>query len=218
MENVNLPEDSRWTVLKRVDNYIYPSTGKTSIRYLCRCLCGKEKIVHKSHIQTGSSKSCGCLNREISSTVGGLTNRYKREYSCWMAMKARCSTTKQRSEKNSKYENISICQRWLDSFINFIEDMGECPRKFELERVDSSLGYFPENCMWASELRQSQNKGDYKNNTSGQKGVTWSKEHSKWRVYLYRDKKRIEGGLHDTLESAIAKRKELEIENPMQEK
>lgn len=213
MENVKLPEGSRWTVLGRAENYTYPSTGKSSIRYLCKCLCGKEKVVHKSHIQNGSSKSCGCLNREISSSAGGLGYTGTREYNAWMGMKSR---VKSKAEKDKAYRNVSICQRWLDSFLNFLEDLGPCPDKYELERVDIALGYFPENCVWASELRQAQNRGKFSNNTSGHTGVCWSADHRKWRVYLYRNKQRIEGGLFVTIEDAVKKRNELELQFPME--
>lgn len=168
MAAINLPLDSRWTILQKGEDYVYPKSGNNSIRYICKCNCGKIKLVHASHLKNGSSKSCGCLNVEISSTLGGLSVKYKREYASWTAMKSRCLNPN-KSEKNSKYENISVCKEWLESFISFINDMGPCPDKFELERVDPSTGYFPSNCTWASETRQAQNKGDYKNNTSGQK-------------------------------------------------
>lgn len=213
MENVKLPEDSRWTVLKRVEDYVYPSTGKSSIRYLCRCECGTEKVVHKAHMKNGSSKSCGCLNREISSSRGGTGYTNTREYLAWQGMKNRVKST---SEKNEKYQGVEICQRWLDSFLNFFNDMGPCPDKYELERLDTNLGYFPENCAWASETRQAQNKGMYKNNTSGVKGVTWSPQHGKWRVGIHRNKKRYEGGLYESLEDAAEARKRLEILYPME--
>lgn len=214
MENVKLPEDSRWTILERVENYIYPGTGKASIRYLCRCECGKEKIVHKAHIKNGSSKSCGCLNREISSFRGGTGYTNTREYLAWQGMKSRVKST---SEKNQKYQGVEICQRWLDSFLNFLNDMGPCPDSYELERLDTNLGYFPKNCAWASETRQAQNRGKFSNNTSGYTGVCWSKEHNKWRVYLYRNKTRIEGGLFNDIKDAVTRRQQLELQYPMEE-
>lgn len=213
METLILPDDSRWVVLERSEDYIYPKSGKRSIRYHCRCICGQERIVHKQHIKNGSSKSCGCLNVEISRTQQGGSVEEVREYQAWCGMRNRVNSC---SIKNSTYAGVSICDEWLRSFPAFFSDLGDCPEGFELERIDSSLGYFPTNCCWASELRQAQNKGDYKNNTSGLKGVCWSKAHGKWRVYLYRNKKRYEGGLHKTLESAKAKRMQLEISYPME--
>ena len=32
--------------------------------WLCKCECGKEKIIRGSHLRNGHTKSCGCLYRE----------------------------------------------------------------------------------------------------------------------------------------------------------
>lgn len=42
----------KWTIMKNID----------SLRWLCRCECGTEKIVHYSNIARGLSYSCGCTN------------------------------------------------------------------------------------------------------------------------------------------------------------
>jgi len=208
-----LPEDSRWKIIHRGEDYTYPKSGKITTRYVCECIWGKTKLVHRSHLKNGSSKSCGCLNREISSAEQGTGYVHTRAYAAWVGMKGRVNSP---SEKNSTYRDVEICQTWLDSFLNFYEDLGDCPEGFELERVINSKGYVPGNCVWANELRQAQNKGDYKSNTSGYKGVTWSKEHEKWRVYLSRNKIKYEGGLFVSIEDAIMARKNLEQLYPME--
>lgn len=168
MENIRLPPDSRWTIIERAEDYVYPKSMRRSIRFLCRCLCGVEKVVHKSHIICGSSKSCGCLNREISSTKEGGGHVGTREYKAWAGMRQR---VKSPSDRNKCYQNVSVCDRWEQSFASFLEDMGACPPNFELERLDNSKWYYKENCTWASETRQAQNRGIHSNNTSGCKGV-----------------------------------------------
>lgn len=35
----------------------------------CKCDCGKETIVQREYLQNGSTKSCGCLNREMTSKM-----------------------------------------------------------------------------------------------------------------------------------------------------
>jgi len=96
--------------------------------------------------------------------------RYKRkidgiptkEYRAWKAMKARCYSPC--NKKMGKYQamNIQVCDRWLNSFENFMDDMGFSPSKdHSLDRIDPKKGYTPENCRWATWKTQSSNRGDF---------------------------------------------------------
>ena len=42
--------------------------------YLCKCDCGKEKVIQGSLVMSGNTKSCGCLSKEIKSTLHKLPN------------------------------------------------------------------------------------------------------------------------------------------------
>ena len=74
---------------------------------------------------------------------------------------------------------IEVCERWKESFNNFLEDMKLCPEKKSLDRIDNKKGYNKDNCRWASENIQKWNRdwGPYK-------GVTWYSQGSKWRARL----------------------------------
>lgn len=41
--------------------------------YLCKCDCGKEKVVRKTYLLRGRVKSCGCLHSETCSLTGKKT-------------------------------------------------------------------------------------------------------------------------------------------------
>lgn len=52
---------------------------------------------------------------------------------------------------------INVCDRWM-KFENFFVDMGEKPNGLSLDRINNDLGYFKENCRWATDDEQGGNK------------------------------------------------------------
>lgn len=78
-----------------------------------------------------------------------------RTYNSWVCMRSRCHSPK--SDKYYAYgaRGISVCDRWRESFTNFLEDMGERPEGKTLDRVDPGGNYEPGNCRWATPLEQS---------------------------------------------------------------
>ena len=86
-------------------------------------------------------------------------------------MKSRCYNLNHPNYIDYGGRGITICDRWKErgGFSNFLEDMGERPEGYSLERIDNELGYFPENCKWADKTQQANNnrkvkhaKGFYK--------------------------------------------------------
>lgn len=53
----------RWMVLEQVENYVSPQ-GATQSQWRCKCDCGVERIVSRSTLTSGKSKSCGCLHKD----------------------------------------------------------------------------------------------------------------------------------------------------------
>jgi hypothetical protein len=55
-------------------------------------------------------------------------------------------------------QGIVVCDRWLHSYENFYEDMGDCADDLTLDRVDPYGNYEPGNCRWASAREQRWNQ------------------------------------------------------------
>ena len=79
-------------------------------------------------------------------------------YTVWQGMKRRCynKNTKQYSDYGGR--GITVCDRWKNSFPAFVQDMGERPHGFTLDRKHNDGNYDPSNCRWASRADQMLNR------------------------------------------------------------
>jgi hypothetical protein len=78
-------------------------------------------------------------------------------YRSWQAMRQRCLNTRSANFHRYGGRGIGICERWMD-FSKFLEDMGERPRGYTLERSDNSGDYCKENCCWIPHSTQASNR------------------------------------------------------------
>jgi len=159
-----------------------PIRRKDGARWLCVCECGNHKSVNGSHLRRKNIKSCGCLRKEPTprpikhghASKGKIT----RTYTAWVSTKNRCFNTKNIGYKSYGGRGIAMCKRWASDFSMFLEDMGEKPEGFSLERKDVNGNYEPGNCKWIPRKDQPLNRrssvyATYKGETKSL--VEWAK-------------------------------------------
>lgn len=82
-----------------------------------------------------------------------------REYRAWCAMNARCYCLTTSGFERYGGRGITVCDRWRESFTNFLADVGICPPGYTLDRYPDNKGnYEPGNVRWATTREQSRNK------------------------------------------------------------
>lgn len=122
--------------------------------WLCACDCGNSTIVQSDNLNSGHTKSCGCLMGKQSFIHG-----YKdtKTYNSWRRIKQHCLNPNSHGYKNYGGRGIKICNDWL-IFENFLRDTGERPEGMTIDRINNDGDYEKSNCKWSTPLEQANNR------------------------------------------------------------
>lgn len=144
----------------------YGRTKSGKVTWLCRCLgkngddCGKEVVVTGDHLRSGHTQSCGCLRRERITTHDCTHEPW---YPTYKAMMQRCGHFKGAPECDLclyRDRGITVCEEWRNSpraFGDWLIAHG-WRKGLQIDRIDNSKGYSPENCRVVTCKENNNNK------------------------------------------------------------
>lgn len=141
-----------------------------TIKYDCKCDCGNTVTVDGASLRNGNTKSCGCLQKSLASSVcikrnttHGMSNT--RLYGLWNDIKRRCYNTNDVSYKSYGARGIKMCEEWKNNFQSFADwayktgyDAMAQRGEYTIERIDINKDYSAENCTWKTIAEQQRNK------------------------------------------------------------
>ena len=141
--------------------------GPTGAAYwACKCDCGTIRVVRRSGLVSGRTKSCGCWHIEKSTmtakdkfTTHGLSNNHKL-YGVWKSMRQRCNCPTCHDYKWYGAQGKIVCKEW-DDYSKFFE--WSLTNGYEvgltIDRINPHGNYEPQNCRWITIQEQQRNKG-----------------------------------------------------------
>lgn len=159
------------TVIGRGPNK-FKKNGKRdpSIIWVCKCECGNVALVRAGCLRDGNSKSCGCVRKErllkANTKPAGVA-------ACNSAISIAMGNARRRGFewKLSRDEAINLMEKDCH-YCGSPPKNTTVTRNFTLkysgiDRVDNSLGYFPENCVpccfICNTAKSNQSLSDFKN-------------------------------------------------------
>lgn len=213
----------RLTVLYRVDDKIL-SDGSRSSMWMCLCQCGNHKVVEGRLLLSKTTRSCGCLRRELARknlnpkkyNDYDLSNEYGIGY-----------THNQDSHGRDSFlfdkEDYDKIKDYYWYFLNdYVVARDECRNTLYLHKYimpsPNQVDHIAHNkydnrkimLRPATNAENARNQGIQSNNTSGVTGVSWHKKISRWIAYICIDGERLCLGSYQNKTDAINARKEAE--------
>jgi hypothetical protein len=125
----------------------------------CVCTCGEKRFVAVASLAAGRQRSCGCLTREVAALLrqnqpdGSPKYGALVEYRAWSNAQQKCSNPRSAAYARNGGRGIKLCPEWRYDFTRFFADMGRCPDRSSLVRLNPDKDFSIENCRWSKSKR-----------------------------------------------------------------
>ena len=229
LEDLTLQKFGRLTVVSRG-----PNTKGGVSRWWCKCDCGNPDLVlvARTSLKNGTTKSCGCLKKEIASAMRKKYNNYdlSGEYGvgftenfdsygrnefyfdledydkikdyCWHFNKRDYLEAKNTTKKHKNTKLVQMHQIILESSDSKIPD--------HIHGEKSKNDNRKNNLRLVTISQNAMNAKLRVNNSSGVTGVRWNKKMNKYIAYIQKEGTNHYHGSFNNFEDAVKARKEAE--------
>lgn len=188
LDLTNSPPFGRLSIVEYAGVIHQSSGSQPTAHWVCRCDCGKVVTIDSNSLRKGNTQSCGCLQKEAISRVGKMHIKHGMsetvEFKTWIHILNRCTNKNDKAYNHYGGRGVTIDPSWVE-FPQFFADMGPRPSdKHSIDRIDNNGNYSKDNCRWATDYEQNNNRRTTRMLTMG--GITLSLSNWALRVNIPR--------------------------------
>lgn len=168
IEDLTNRKFGRWTVLS-LDSYRRDSKNRRQGYFWnCRCECGIEKIIRAASLKNGTSRSCGCLLKDVQRQRLQLPKGVAAFNALYSKYKSRATERGLLFKLNREQFRILTqqpCFYCNDSPKHIMKAKASHFRYNGIDRVDSSIGYLENNvvpcCGLCNRMKMKLHRNDF---------------------------------------------------------